>query len=268
MQMNGHDGGPIKASWLNKDDLWIWPGGQSELTSSPIGCSSRPLRVSSSLSSNEFFCPLSESTLLWMELSLGGVPFPTRRASLVAQTVKNLPAVLETRVWSLGKDDPLEKDVATHSCILAWEIPWTEESGGLQSMGSQRVGHDWTTNTPTHPPPPSPTPAKFNGEVLGSAVTAFGEGFFPFLFFSFFFFFFEKVIKVKWGQLRGANSLALVFFEEEEEETQPLPSPPERTQQKWPSAARKRACSRNPPRRPLALGLADSRTVRKPISVV
>ena len=74
MQMNGHDGGPIKASWLNKDDLWIWPDGQSELTSSPIGCSSRPLRVSSSLSSDEFFCPLSESTLLWMELSFGGYP--------------------------------------------------------------------------------------------------------------------------------------------------------------------------------------------------
>jgi len=67
---------------------------------------------------------------------------------------------------------------------------------------------------------------------------------------------------------RGTNSLALVFLEEEEEETQPLPSPPERMQQKWPSAARKRVCTRNPPRRPLALGLADFRTVRKPISVV
>lgn len=66
---------------------------------------------------------------------------------------------------------------------------------------------------------------------------------------------------------RGANLLVLVFLEEEEE-TQPLPSPPERMQQKWPSAARKRVCTRNPPRRPLALGLADFRTVRKPISVV
>lgn len=66
---------------------------------------------------------------------------------------------------------------------------------------------------------------------------------------------------------RGANLLVLVFLEEEEE-TQPLPSPPERMQQKWPSAARKRVCTRNPPRRPLALRLADSRTVRKPISVV
>ena len=52
--------------------------------------------------------------------------------------VKNLPAVQETRVRSLGQEDPLEKEVITHSSILAWEIPWTEESGGLQSMGSEK----------------------------------------------------------------------------------------------------------------------------------
>ena len=51
----------------------------------------------------------------------------------------------ETWVRSLGREDPLEKEMATHSCILAWRIPWTEEPGGLQSMGSQRVGHDWLT---------------------------------------------------------------------------------------------------------------------------
>ena len=62
-------------------------------------------------------------------------------ASLVAQTVKNLPARQETRVQSLGWEDPLEKEMATHSSILAWEIPWTEEPGRLQSMGSQRVGN-------------------------------------------------------------------------------------------------------------------------------
>ena len=62
--------------------------------------------------------------------------------SLVAQTVKNLPAVRETWVPSLGREDPLEEGMATHSSILAWRIPWTEEPGGLQSMGSQRVGHD------------------------------------------------------------------------------------------------------------------------------
>ena len=63
-------------------------------------------------------------------------------ASLVAQKVKNLHAMQETWVQSLGSDDILEKGMATHSSILAWRIPWTEEPGGLQSMGSQRVGHD------------------------------------------------------------------------------------------------------------------------------
>ena len=61
---------------------------------------------------------------------------------LVARTVKNLPAIRETWVQSLGWEDPLEKEMATRSSILAWRIPWTEEPGGLQSMGSQRIGHD------------------------------------------------------------------------------------------------------------------------------
>ena len=61
----------------------------------------------------------------------------------MAQTVKNLPTTRETWVRSLGWDDPLEEDMATHSSILAWRIPWTEEAGGLQSMGLQRVRHDF-----------------------------------------------------------------------------------------------------------------------------
>ena len=60
---------------------------------------------------------------------------------LVVQMVKNLSAMQETRVQSLGQDDPLEKEMATHSSFLAWRIPWTEESGRLQSIGSHRVGH-------------------------------------------------------------------------------------------------------------------------------
>ena len=68
-------------------------------------------------------------------------------ASLVAQVVKNLPAMWETQVQSLGQEDPLERGMATHSSMLGWEIPWTEEPGGLQSMGSQRVEHSWVTNT-------------------------------------------------------------------------------------------------------------------------
>ena len=63
-------------------------------------------------------------------------------ASLVAQTVKNMPAVQETWVRSLGWGGPLEKGMATHSSILAWRIPWSEESGGLESMGLQRVRYD------------------------------------------------------------------------------------------------------------------------------
>ena len=65
---------------------------------------------------------------------------------LVAQTVKSLPAMQETQVWSLGQEDPLEKDMATHSSILAQKIPWAEEPSGLQYMGPQRVRHDWATN--------------------------------------------------------------------------------------------------------------------------
>ena len=60
----------------------------------------------------------------------------------VAQTLKNLPAMEETRVKSLGGEGLLEKEMATHSSVLAWRIPWTEEPGELQSVGSQRVGHD------------------------------------------------------------------------------------------------------------------------------
>ena len=63
------------------------------------------------------------------------------------QKVKNQPAMCETQVWSLGREDPLEKEMATHSSILAWEIPWTEKPSGLQSMGLQRVGHYWETST-------------------------------------------------------------------------------------------------------------------------
>ena len=63
-------------------------------------------------------------------------------ASLVAQTVKNLPAVQKTLVQSLGWEDPLKEGMATHCSVLAWRIPQTEEPGGLQSMGSRRVGHD------------------------------------------------------------------------------------------------------------------------------
>ena len=71
----------------------------------------------------------------------------THFTSLVNQTVKNLPEVQETWFWVLGQEDPLEKEMATHSSILAWGIPWTKEPGGLQSTGSQRVRQNWVTST-------------------------------------------------------------------------------------------------------------------------
>ena len=70
------------------------------------------------------------------------IQHPVIRTSLVAQMVKCVPTMWETRVQSLGQEDLLEKEMATHSSTLAWKIPWTEEPGRLQSMGSQKVGHD------------------------------------------------------------------------------------------------------------------------------
>ena len=78
-------------------------------------------------------------------LNTGSAPskmFEIQTCHAVTQTVKNLPAMQETRLQPLGREDPLEEGVATHSSILAWRIPWTEEPGGLQSTGSQRVAHD------------------------------------------------------------------------------------------------------------------------------
>ena len=75
---------------------------------------------------------------------LESVAIPFSREIVI---VKNLPAMRETWLWSLGWEDPLEKGMATHCSILAWRIPWTEESGRLQSMGLQRARHDWGTFT-------------------------------------------------------------------------------------------------------------------------
>ena len=93
-------------------------------------------------------CVTPETAAHQAPLSLGfsrqehwsGLPFPL--ASLVAQTVKHLPAVWETQLQSLGWEDPLQKEMATHFSTLAWKILWTEEPGQLQPMGSQRVGRD------------------------------------------------------------------------------------------------------------------------------
>ena len=90
--------------------------------------------------SPDTFC--EQSTIIWKHIS--------NLTSLVAQMVKNLLAGQETWVWLLSWEDPLDKGMATHSSIPAWRIPWTEKPGGLQSMGSQRVRHDWATNISLH----------------------------------------------------------------------------------------------------------------------
>ena len=85
--------------------------------------------------------------VLWglIKYVIDNSPFHVR-ASQAAQRLKRLPAMRETWVRCLGREDPLEKEMATHSSILAWRIPWTGDPGGLQSTGLQRVGHDWATS--------------------------------------------------------------------------------------------------------------------------
>ena len=78
----------------------------------------------------------------WMASQAVAVTVPSLWASLVAQIIENLPTMQETQVPSLGQEDPLEEEMATHSSLLAWEIPWTEEPGGLQSMALQRVAYN------------------------------------------------------------------------------------------------------------------------------
>ena len=91
---------------------------------------------------NRFF-----SVKVQLKKNTNNLSFNSRYAnSLVAQMVKNLPATRETWVQSLAWEDPLEEGMPTHSSILAWRIPCIEEPGGLQSMGSQRVGHNWVTS--------------------------------------------------------------------------------------------------------------------------
>ena len=83
-----------------------------------------------------------ETSLADPPLHIGLRCIPNTKTFLVAQKVKHLPTMRETRVQSLSREDLLEKEMATHSSILAWKIPWIEEPGRLQSMGSQRVGHN------------------------------------------------------------------------------------------------------------------------------
>ena len=100
-----------------------------------------------------FFLPKT-LVMYWAKLCFSFIALPLLRTSQVAQqqrTCLPMPGKQETRVWSLGREDPLEREMATHSSTLAWKIPCTEELGGLQSMGLRRVGHDWA-RTHEHTP--------------------------------------------------------------------------------------------------------------------
>ena len=136
-----YDIGSVPCFWLlGLEEKKISMGSQlpRELNLHPLGWKANSQPLDHQGGPRKYFC------LDYNTLKVG--PW----ASAVVQTVKNLPAMQETWVPSLGQEDPLEKGMATHSSILAWRIPWTEELGRLQSMGSQRVVHDWATNTHTH----------------------------------------------------------------------------------------------------------------------
>ena len=121
---------------VTKQSSWLW-------------CTLRRIRhtwwwikVVSEVNWSRFKFQFCLSVVVWLEMS-----YIACWASLAAQTVKKLPAMQAIQVWSLGWKDSLEKGMATHSTIVTWRIPRTEEPGGLQPMGTQRVAHSWVTST-------------------------------------------------------------------------------------------------------------------------
>ena len=104
-----------------------------------------------------WFPVLYNRTLLFIQSMYSSLHLLTPKGCPGGSVVKNLPAVQETQVQSLGWKDPLGKRMATHLSILAWRTPWMEELGGLQSMGSQRVRHNWVTDTPNSQAIPTPS---------------------------------------------------------------------------------------------------------------
>ena len=115
---------------------------EKEMATTPVFLPGEPHRQRSLVSYSPWGHKESDTTEE-LTLSLSN----TNWASLVTQMVKNQPAMREAWVWSLGQEDPLEKGMTIHSSILAWRSPWIEKPGGLQSMGLQRVRHDWGANT-------------------------------------------------------------------------------------------------------------------------
>ena len=128
---------PACCASLNCRIQWPWPWGMPLPTHTSV---ETPGHCSTEWSKSE-----REKQILCVDAYIWNLG-----TSLVAQTVKNLPAVQETQVWSLGQEYPLKKGMAINSSILAWRIPWTEEPCQVQSMWLQRARHDWLSNTHTH----------------------------------------------------------------------------------------------------------------------
>ena len=123
-------------------------GRLNDVSQSYLGLNSLNLWMSSYMTKRNFADVIKLRILRWRDYpGLFGWALNIIGASLVTQMVKNLPAMWETWVRSLGQEDPVDKGMATHPSILAWKIPWTEEPGRLQSIGLPRVGHNWATNT-------------------------------------------------------------------------------------------------------------------------
>ena len=141
-----------RTRWFREDPMhwrrkWqptpVFLPGESQGRGSLVGCHIWGRTESDGLSSSSSSSSIQQHVRAWMS-----VPYPhgSQGVSLVAQTVKNLPVIRETWVWSLGREDPLKKGMATHSSIFAWRIPWVEEPGSLQSMGHKESDTtEWLT---------------------------------------------------------------------------------------------------------------------------
>ena len=135
---------------------WAWRGPRSRVTSLSNQAShsrwasekvGKALQQRNAISYwQSLHCLLNSTRPLWFAAQGNECEDVRLWTSLVAQTVRRLPTMQETEVWSLGREDPLEREIATHSSTLAWKIPWTEEPGRLQSMALQRAGYDWATS--------------------------------------------------------------------------------------------------------------------------
>ena len=164
-----------RKSVKNGNIEFAWFSTCQNLISSFINCISQLFTSIPFLEENKkaFILICHSSRVLTLPQKLTTLPF----LALVVQMVKSLLGMQETRVWSLGQENPLEKEMAIHFSIFIWRIPWTQESGGLQSIGSQRIGYDWLQLT--HTPFLAMTEYKCVGQSSSSYMRAAQKGKWP-----------------------------------------------------------------------------------------